>query len=111
MRIGAVNVDLFWSKVQIKGANECWLWIAGKFRGGYGGFSVDRHTKKAHRIALMLSGVDVPDSSLVCHRCDNPSCVNPDHLFVGTSKDNTQDMIRKGRKASLRGTKVSPEKL
>ncbi len=77
----------------------CWIWIAGTDPKGYGFLYSHQHGKHraAHRISLELHGVTVPDGSFVCHRCDVPSCVNPDHLFVGSPTDNVRDMIAKGR--------------
>lgn len=77
-------------------ASGCWIW-PGKKRtvGGYGWFG----GKLVHRVvAEIFHGLDPTDDALkACHKCDNPPCVNPDHIFVGTSKDNTQDAIAKGR--------------
>ena len=78
--------------------NECIEWLGWKTRGGYGGFRVN-HTKRttAHRIAWLIKYGDISPDSLILHRCDNPSCVNVEHLFIGSPLDNTSDMIRKGR--------------
>jgi hypothetical protein len=90
------NQDLwFWPKVQ-KGEG-CWLWQASTAQG-YGLVQFEGRKQKAHRVSYMLRVGEIPaDKPCVLHSCDNPSCVNPDHLFVGTKKDNTQDMLRKGR--------------
>jgi len=89
----------FWSKVDKKTDNECWNW-KGRCKHGYGLFKVcvDRKDKGfiASRVALYLSGVDVKDL-FVLHSCDNPPCCNPNHLRTGTAKDNTNDMIERGR--------------
>lgn len=81
-----------------KGAtDECWIWNGLRLRPGYGIFGIGRNNPyKAHRIAYFLHyGVD-PWPKFVCHRCDNPSCVNPKHLFVGTSLSNNKDRLAKG---------------
>lgn len=95
----------FWSKVQSGSAEECWPWTGRLMRNGYG--VIDRagalttngrrRPVLAHRTALELSGVAVPGDLCVCHRCDNPRCCNPAHLFLGTAKDNIDDMNHKGR--------------
>lgn len=89
----------FWGKV-LK-TDGCWLWMAGKDQDGYGKFSVGPRSiarpKLAHRIAWELTNGEVSESIFVLHRCDNPSCVRPDHLFLGTHQDNMDDMVAKGR--------------
>jgi len=82
---------LFWSKVE-KGSG-CWIWQGRVSRnGGYGQFVV-----RAHRLSVELTSGPIPEGLVVLHLCDNPRCVRPDHLRVGTSKENTQDAIAKGR--------------
>lgn len=71
----------------------CWEWKGAKTKAGYGWFSA----KIASRISWEIYRGKIPKDMLVCHKCDNPPCVNPDHLFLGTHKDNTLDMIKKGR--------------
>lgn len=91
----APAVERFWRHVQ-KG-EDCWNWT-GSIKAGYGQFKVNRAPIRAHRFSWELHfGAIVPDL-LVCHHCDNPRCVRPDHLFLGSHLNNTQDMIRKGRK-------------
>ncbi len=77
---------------------SCWLWSAGIGASGYGRFTHGRaFTVAAHRYSYEIHHGPIPDGQLVCHRCDTPACVNPDHLFVGSSRDNAQDMISKSR--------------
>lgn len=76
----------------------CWLWLGAVRDGGYGGIKINRRVVRAHRVALeVFTGTPVPDNLCVCHRCDVPACINPDHLFVGTASDNMRDMWSKGR--------------
>jgi hypothetical protein len=74
----------------------CWLWSAGMSGEGYGILRFGT-PKKAHRVAYNAFIGEIPGRLFVCHRCDTPLCVNPDHLFLGTAADNAQDMVRKGR--------------
>lgn len=88
----------FWDKVDIRGDDECWLWQAERTPAGYGTFYINRHNKHpAHRAAYRMVNGRIPHKHFVCHRCDNPPCVNPAHLFTGTQKDNMEDMVVKGR--------------
>ena len=90
--------ERFWEKVRILGPDECWEWQAARTVKNYGRLSAGRGVHlKAHRVAFVLENGPVPDGNCVLHTCDNPSCCNPAHLFAGTFKDNTADMIEKGR--------------
>lgn len=91
--------DKFWSCVDRSG--ECWIWLRGKDSDGYGITQLQRRQWRAHRAAYALTYED-PGSLFVLHHCDNPSCVRPDHLWLGTNDDNMSDMVAKGR--SKRGT-------
>lgn len=84
----------FWSKVDKTDA--CWNWTAYKLKDGYGQFGYNGFVWRAHRLSYFMHKGD-PGSKLVCHSCDNPSCVNPEHLFLGNHQDNSKDMVTKKR--------------
>lgn len=92
------DIDRFLSKIdKTSNTNGCWVYTGRKDRDGYGRFDVGGKIVGAHRYMLEISGIQVPTNKVVCHKCDNPSCVNPAHLFVGTQRDNVLDMYSKGR--------------
>jgi len=87
----------FWGKVAIGDEDECWHWIAGKDKRGYGNFRWNNEKSVlAHRVSYFFHKGEV-GGKCVCHKCDNPSCVNPKHLFLGTVQDNNEDRHKKGR--------------
>lgn len=94
-----------------KSNNGCWEWISGIGNHGYGIFCYKHHPSLAHRISYQIRFGEIPKFMCVCHKCDNRICVNPDHLFLGTYKDNTQDMIRKGRQVLSSGNKSTKKML
>jgi hypothetical protein len=99
----------FWEHVNK--TDGCWLWTAGKTGVGYGTFIIDGKSVGAHRHSYALHYGPIPPGMLVCHRCDNPLCVRPDHLFLGSHLDNMRDMAAKGRKVTRRGDESPLAKL
>lgn len=98
------DIDWFWSKVDRTDADGCWPWRGGTNVNGYGIFYFRRgwsrkltFPRMAHRISYAINVADVPAGLNVLHRCDNPPCCNPGHLYPGTQRDNVADMIERGR--------------
>lgn len=99
----------FWGKVEKKSDDECWEWKGAKLSHGYGAFNIGVRRISTHRFSWEIHYGEIPPGMLVCHKCDNPPCVNPKHLFLGTDTDNQRDKYLKGRCA--RGEKNNHAKL
>lgn len=113
-RLDEKTISRFWSKVDRRGPDECWLWLAGTFRDGYGCFKLGGRNGRsvgAHRIAYEMSVGPIASGLFVCHRCDVPGCCNPAHLWLGTPSDNIADKVSKGRSHRLPGELHSMAKL
>lgn len=104
-------VERFEDKYIPEPNSGCWLWTAALFTSGYGVFRVRGKNIRAHRFAWVAQRGPIPDGMFVCHRCDIPSCVNPDHLFLGTHDDNVADKMAKGRHRCPIGAANSSTKL
>jgi hypothetical protein len=100
----------FWDKVDIRGLNDCWNWQAGMDKRGYGYFSFNKKCEYAHRVSMILNNHNI-DDLCVLHKCDNPKCVNPNHLFIGTYDDNNKDCADKGRAKNHHQRKLTKEQV
>jgi hypothetical protein len=101
----------FWSKVDIKDLFDCWEWQASKDNDGYGNFRVEGKTKQSHRFAWELVYGKIPEGLLCLHICNNPSCVNLSHLYLGTDQNNMDDKVKANRQSKLKGEQCGRSKL
>ena len=104
------NLKLVWLRWAIEAYAQknshsgCWLWLRSKNKNGYGSIRVNTRTEFVHRVSYIIFVSDIPPGLCVCHTCDNPSCVNPKHLWLGTRKQNSEDMVRKQRASRISPT-------
>lgn len=96
----------FFSKVQAVGSEGCHEWLASRIPAGYGQFYIHRKAFRAHRVAFEIAYGPIPDGLGIMHTCDNPGCVNPNHLVLGTQKQNMVDMRRKNRASAQVSVKL-----
>lgn len=92
-------IKRFWDKVDKKGENDCWEWKGAKGKHGHGVMTICQKIVLTHRFSYELFYGKIPKGLYICHKCDNGSCINPQHLFAGTQKENMHDCVIKGRTA------------
>jgi len=100
-------IKRFWDKIDVRENDICWNWKLSKNAGGYGRVRYKNSMTVSNRIAYAIMYGDIPEGLCVLHKCDNPACCNPKHLFVGTQKENVLDMERKGRSNHPRGSDLN----
>lgn len=103
--------ERFWSKMVILGADDCWVWQRARDPKGYGRYGVGKKMCFAHRHAYALTFGPIPEGLCCLHKCDNPPCCNPSHLFLGTQADNMRDMFAKNRHPPVQGERHPRAKL
>lgn len=122
MEITHNTLRLFWSKNRVgykpdqskeyyAGMDECWIWSGCLAPDGYGKTKVGKKFTSAHRLSWVIHNGQIPDNKFVMHKCDNRACVNPSHLMLGTTQDNTSDCIRKKRRNPAFGENLPQSKL
>ena len=110
-------ISRFWSKVDKENSTmfyngtRCWEWAAHVSKNGYGVFRLGFRLVLAHRFAWGIANREIPDGLFILHHCDNRASVRKDHLFLGTKKDNSDDMVKKGRRANFSGESNGRSKL
>jgi predicted XRE-type DNA-binding protein len=90
-------IKRFWGHIDVLSEDECWQWLKGTDKDGYGIYHIKGNSVRAHRFSYLLTKGAIPEGMLICHSCDNRKCCNPKHLWYGTGKDNSLDMASKQR--------------
>lgn len=113
-RTAADEIKTFWSRVDIKGKDECWDWMGGvisRKKYPYGAFLFNGERRPAHKVAYEITYGAMPTFKIACHTCDNPKCCNPGHVYPGTHQSNMDDRKNRGRENRAYGTRYSTAKL
>lgn len=96
----------FWEKAEIGTSDECWEWQRAKSNYGYGRFKIGDSTRYAHRVSYRMLIGPIPGERQINHKCHNPSCINPDHIYLGNQKQNNEDCRLAGRHKASKGTEM-----